>query len=234
MLAMPLGNKMYVETTDHVKIVGNFVLPDEDIMGACLLLHMMPATHVSFSAFQNVLAHAGVASYAIDLRGHGESILQTGNNTELEYHDFSDSDHQKSINDVIASYTHLIELTHITEEKTSIVGASIGANLALQFQASHPRIPFSVLLSPGLDYRGIETEPIIKNIIQNNQHTFLVASEEDSYSNETITTLHQLAPHHTTFRLLAGSEHGTAMFQDTHFMTEVIHNIVEYSNTPSS
>lgn len=224
---MPLRNKMYVETADHVKIVGDFVLPDEDIVGASILLHMMPSTRSSYSTFQNSLGNAGVASFAIDLRGHGESILQTGNNAMLDYREFSDTNHQKSIEDVISAYVQLRELTQISEEKTIIIGASIGANLALQFQASHSRIPFSILLSPGLNYRGIELIPILKKIINNNQHTLLVASEGDAYSHETLSTLHQMAPNNSVVVMLPGSEHGTAMFQDTQFVEKLILQIIE-------
>src|SRR3989338_6181878 len=153
--------KIFLTTKDGVKIAAN-LYPAESPKGWIVFSHMMPAVKESWNDLAEEFCGAGHESIAIDLRGHGESV-SSGLARELNYRNFSEEDHQKSILDLEATADFLIKEREAAAGKISFVGASIGANLSLQYISEHPEFKTAVLLSPGLDYRGVKTEPLAKN-----------------------------------------------------------------------
>lgn len=141
-----------------------------------LLLHMMPATKESWRDFALKLQTAGYQILAIDLRGHGESSGGPDG-----FNNFSDEQHQKSILDIDAGIEFL-EIKGVSRSNLVLIGASIGANLALQSLSGNKEIKKAILLSPGIDYRGIKTEPLMAKIFSD-QKVMLVGSNNDSQSN---------------------------------------------------
>ena len=113
----------------------------------------MPADRSSFATLQTALRERGISSLAIDLRGHGESTDQQGR--RLDYRNFSDAEHQQSAEDVKAALAWL-ESQGFPSNKVGIIGASIGANLALQAATRYSPLA-TCLLSPGENYRGVLT-----------------------------------------------------------------------------
>ena len=88
--------------------------------------------------------------------------------------------------------------------RLSIVGASIGANVALNY-ATQNDVKGLVLLSPGLDYRGVRGDIVL------NQPFMIVASQDDTYSAESaqeIASINQNA----NLVLYDNVGHGTNMF----------------------
>lgn len=142
-----------------------------------LLIHMMPATKESWRDFASKLVSAGYQALAIDLRGHGES---TGG--PKGYQRFTDVEHRSSINDVAAGAEFLASKG---VKELTLIGASIGANLALEYAAENHEVKRAVLLSPGLDYRGIATEPLMARLTAG-QAVLLVGSDNDSQSDSSV------------------------------------------------
>jgi len=132
-------------TTDGFEIAGTY--NPGSLPYGVVMIHMMPATRASFDGFAGELVEAGFHTLAIDLRGHGDS-------SGGDYQKFADEQHQKAIMDVLAAVDYLKRQN--PEMGVGFVGASIGASLSLQYAAANPA-EFVVLLSPGLNYRGIET-----------------------------------------------------------------------------
>lgn len=197
-------------TLDSVKIAADYYPASGQ--KAMVLLHMMPAAKESWQDFANRLAEAGIASIAIDLRGHGES--QGGPDG---YKSFSDEEHQSSINDVAAA-VEFLKNKGFAEENTSLAGASIGANLALQFLFQHPQIKAAVLLSPGYDYRGVITPPWARSL-QAGQAVYYAAATEDMRSSGNTAAgmsqgLYDLTPPEVKkeLKIFEGGEHGTDIF----------------------
>lgn len=136
---------VHLQTSDGINIAASYI-PGTVPFGA-VLVHMMPATRGSFDNFSQILAAAGLHTLAIDLRGHGDSAGG-------DYQSFTNEQHQKAIFDILAAVDFLQKQD--ADMKIGFVGASIGASLSLQYCAANPA-QFLVLLSPGLNYRGIET-----------------------------------------------------------------------------
>jgi len=140
------------KTLDNVYIKGEWS-PSPTTVGVAVLLHMMPADRKSWAAFQQVLQRHHIASLAIDLRGHGEST-KTEEGVALDYKKFTDNDHKKYLFDVAGALDWLGDKKY-TKDQIMIVGASIGANIAIWALEDEPALAGAVMLSPG-NYRGID------------------------------------------------------------------------------
>lgn len=201
-------------TQDGVKIIGNY-WPGSD--KAALLLHMLPSTKESWTKLAKALNNENISVLAIDLRGHGESRDKNGE--KLNFMDFEDSDHQASIKDVEAAIKFLEKKG---AKEIYIGGASIGANLALQYQAEHANIKKTVLLSAGVNYRGILTEPAALNIGEQ-QKVFLAAGTMDGNAAETAGKLSSLIRGRKEVEIYNASAHGTDLFDvDSGLINELV------------
>lgn len=208
-----------VQTADDVFIKGDWKAPVRAAR-AVLLLHMMPATRKSFAGFAAFLNKAGFATLAIDLRGHGESTAQ--GSKFLDYRNFTDHEHQASRLDVDAAVSYF-KKQGFEESGISFVGASIGANLSLDALHRYASSTHAVVLSPGLDYRGVRTDMAIQQL--NAQQKILIyAAVGDTYSAESSKKLQELNPKQSTLSLLTGSEHGTNIFaaQESKLFNEIL------------
>lgn len=225
-----MSERIILKTKDGVEIVGDYYsaektgAPFDYAQGkALVLLHMMPADRNSYKTFARKAKEAGFQSLAIDLRGHGESV--NSGKGKLDYNKFGDKEHQESILDVEAAVEFFAE-KGISPEKIYFIGASIGTNLALWHIAEHPEFKKAVLLSPGLDYRGIKTAPLAEKLNEN-QAVFLAAAEGDSYSAESARKLFDIAKSKKEIKIYGGSEHGTNLFKTNPELMEEITRFLE-------
>lgn len=141
-------------TKDGVNIVGNYYF-NKEAKFAGILIHQRPLTKESLNNLAKFLNKEGYAVLAIDLRGHGES--QESIFGKLNYNKFTPQEEKESIKDIEAASLFL-EKEGFSKEKQFLVGASIGANLSFQFLSENPQIKGVILISPGLNYRGIILE----------------------------------------------------------------------------
>lgn len=196
-----MPEKITLTTSDNLTIIGDFYASQDDKFA--ILLHMMPATKESWQAFAIKLTTAGYSCLAIDERGHGES-KQGG---ELRYEEFEPEEQQAKMLDVNAAFEWL-KAKGANESNTVCIGASIGANLALQWLKEHPKSKVAIALSPGLDYHGVLTKPAIAGLSPG-QLAILVASQEDVMSFKSNQRLHELNPNQTKVFEFQGLGHGT-------------------------
>lgn len=179
LIERPASKNMTIKTADSVNIAYDWY-PSTSlgrVRDYLILVHMMPATKESWQDFANFAQKQGYASIAIDLRGHGQS--EGGPNG---FRKFSDLEHQKSILDLEAAVDYL-KSQGAPADKIDFIGASIGANLSLQYLAEYPEIKKAVLLSAGLNYRGLETKPLIKKL-KGDQKVLAVSSRDDDNNAE--------------------------------------------------
>ena len=208
-------NKIFLSTKDDVKIAAD-LYEVENPAGWLVLVHMMPAAKESWTELAKNFQNAGYESLAIDLRGHGES-----DGGPKGYLSFSDSQHQKSILDLEAAADYLVKERQATSDKIIFIGASIGANLSLQYISEHSEFRGAVLLSPGLNYRGIKTEPLVKNL-RAGQKVFFVSSQDDGENAEENQKLHDLVP--------AGIEKEIEIYEAAGHGTTILENEPELKN----
>lgn len=201
-------------TDDGVSIVGTYYAPSsglKDSTPTIILLHMLGKDRSTWNTFASALSHKGYDVLAIDLRGHGDSIKQ-GSST-ASYQSFTENDFNKMTLDVKAAKQFLIEQKNAKPDRMAVIGASIGANIALNYAATlDPTIKIVILLSPGLNYRGVATSDTItkyKNPI------YIAATEGDSESAKDSQTLCTKINCGENLKIYSGSiSHGTNMFSE--------------------
>jgi pimeloyl-ACP methyl ester carboxylesterase len=191
--AVPTGVEM--PAADGLVLRGLFYPGPEKAAGV-LLLHMLGGNKEDWGSLAAALQAAGLAVLAMDMRGHGASG--------------GEPDWTAAQDDVRAMLDFLRAQPNVDPERVALVGASIGANLALTGCADHEACRTVVLLSPGLDYHGVTTEDEMPRLGE--RPVLLVASEDDSYSAQTARTLDGLAQGEHELEMYESAGHGTAMF----------------------
>ena len=169
-----------------------------------LLVHQLPANKESWQMLVPELTGKGHTVLAIDYRGRGQSA------GKLE----RPEDYQNIGLDVTAGLDYL---QNKGVQKTIIIGASIGANHALIVGAQDTRVQAVVLLSPGLDYRGVTTEEATAQI---KKPVLIVASQDDAYAAESSQKLAELA--HAELIMYKTAGHGTDLFVEKDLIPKIV------------
>lgn len=203
----------FLTASDGTKIAYNYVDGQPGKPGV-VLVHMLPSNKESWESLIPVLESNGYSIIAIDYRGRGESEGQ------LE----TPEDFQNITLDVNAAVEFLVEEGITT---IGIIGGSIGANHALLAAAKNERIKAAVLLSPGLDYRGVKTGDIAASFAK---PLLVVASNDDEYSAESAKTIHESAKGTKELKMYDDAGHATRMF----VKEDLIPKIVDWLNTNMS
>lgn len=171
---------------------------------AVILLHMLGRDRSSWEKLPQVLNSEGFGVLAIDLRGHGKSTQGT-----YDFKAFSAAEFKNMVYDVKGA-KQFVKKRGVTGD-IAIIGASIGANLALAYAAQDKDIQDIILLSPGQDYRGIGT------FVPNEQYRgsmLLVASQDDARSYADTEQLSKRANGPHSFHSYPDAGHGTDMLKE--------------------
>lgn len=198
-----MASSITLTTSDGIQLVGTYRYFSQSRLA--ILLHMMPATKESWNGISKALLERGYASLAIDLRGHGESTM----GGTLDYKNFNEEQQQAKRLDLEAAldWAHAqgFDDAHIV-----LIGASIGANLAIRALAEHASLPLAIALSPGLNYRGVRTDDAITQIRPNQKIVLVASDDDDRPSWDSVYELHRLNPS-TVLIQRHGLGHGTNM-----------------------
>lgn len=203
------------KTEDGVKIAGNYFRANYAQSPVFLLLHMMPSTKESWNSFASLLNKNGFAVLAIDLRGHGKSTDMNG--LILDYKEFKDPDHRGSMKDIAAAKKFLAGDNNVDITRMAIAGASIGANLGLWQASIDKDVRLLILLSAGLNYRGIMAQDLAPAYYGT---VYLLASEGDTNAAQSSRKLVNAFPGDKELEISAGNSHGTDMFQSEPYLME--------------
>ena len=142
---------------------------------AVLLVHMLSKDRREWRDLPDRIRDSGITALTIDLRGHGQS---SGSAQEL----------QAMVQDVRAAARWLATRPNVRSDAIAIVGASLGASLALLASADLPQVRAIGLLSPSLDYRGLRTDTgLIKRL--GARSIWLAASAEDPLALRTLRSI---------------------------------------------
>ncbi len=203
------------KTEDGVTIHATYYKPEVSKGNGVILLHMLRTDRSYWKEFAGALMNEGFDVVAIDLRGHGQSIDKNG--VKISWDRFSERDFNDMVLDVKAAKLFLQENE---VDRIAIVGASIGANTALNYAVDDSSIKTIVLLSPGLDYRGVKTEGSMKRY---NKSVLIAVSDEDEPSFSSSQRLFEIATGEKQLKVYSNAGHGTWMFGKTD-LKEIIIN----------
>lgn len=211
------GQKVSFLTDDGVLIVGTYYSPPssshQTTPKAVILLHMLSRNRNDWNTFASTLSNRsnGFDVLSIDLRGHGDSINQNGNT--ISFQSFAPTDFNKMILDIKAAKHFLVTQKNIPHNNIAIVGASIGANVGLKYAASDPSIKAVVLLSPGLDYKGVTTSDSIRKYT--NPIYIVTAGRDPIAGNDPQMLCNMINCGNHLMVYQDSNTHGTDMFSDS-------------------
>jgi acetyl esterase/lipase len=182
--------------SDGLTIVGIYYSAPVRPAPAALLLHMNGSNKESWKSFAPLLQAAGYNVLAIDLRGHGE----TGGGV----------DWTKAPADISEVLRQLRSLPGVDPSRVTIIGASIGGNLAIVGCAQTLACKSAILISPALDYEGVKTLDAVTKYGKN--PLLIVASRDDKPTGTDSVILDKAAQGNHTLKLYDGTVHGTNLF----------------------
>ncbi len=209
-------------TKDGVKIFGSLYLPGrtKGKVSAVLLLHQLGKDRRSWNVLIPNLLKEKYVVLAIDLRGHGDSTTFDGK--PYFYSDFSNSDYALMIEDVRSAVEYLKSRGEVRADRIGIIGASIGANLALQYASEDRNVRTVILLSPGENYRGLEILPFLE--AYSRRALLIVVSEKDTYSLVSSQKLkeHAVQASPCKLKIYPGGLHGTDLMNISNGLPSII------------
>ena len=210
-----LGHEESFLAGDGIIISALYVPAPDRSKTTFILLHGLGSNQEEWQGFAHKLISAGYGFLSYDARGHGESIKRK-DGLAITYQSFAnqgnDSDWFKMIDDLDKAVKYLTNIKGIPEKKIVLMGASLGANIALVYGASNTAIKPIVLLSPGMDYAGIRTESAVLQLSQ--RPVLIAASPADTYAFQSAQLLYQSIQQNRKAALLIGENafHGVQMF----------------------
>jgi dienelactone hydrolase len=173
-----------LDTTDDVGIIGTYYPTDQPHAPAVLLIHSILRDRSVWTDFATLLQHNGTAALAIDLRGHGESTrkLTPEGPVKIDMRELTGHDYQDMLLDVEAAIDWLQTQPEIDKKHIALIGESFGANVALRYAAINEDLAAVVVFSPGLNYRGVRTDDVIRQLGPIPFHIFV--SQNDAFAFE--------------------------------------------------
>jgi dienelactone hydrolase len=193
--------RVTIRTDDGVSLAATWYEPGARSAPAVILVHMLHKSRHDWESVATRLAAEGIGALTIDLRGHGES---TGTLQEGEAPDYTGL-----VRDVAAARRYLSSRPDVVQSRVGILGASIGANLAVLEAAADPGIASLALLSPSLDYRGLRIEAAMKKY--GSRPALLIASDDDPYAMRSSKDLQKAGGGTREIHQLSHAGHGTVM-----------------------
>ena len=196
---LPESETITRQAPDGVALVADFYAAPEETTDAPVIiaLHMLNSKRSAYEPIIPGLHAAGYAILNVDLRGHGES----GGSRDWE----------AAIADIADWLDWLNTERQLYENGLAIMGASIGANVAIITCAESQICQGAIALSPGLDYRGVRPETALVDGLAD-RSALLVAAQQDSSSATAIRQMFLNAQGALTARLVRGRAHGTRLF----------------------
>jgi pimeloyl-ACP methyl ester carboxylesterase len=205
--------RVELTTGDGLILVGSSYAPEKKEEGkppGVLLLHQMRGERQDWGDLPGELTGLGYAVLSMDLRGHGESTKgKDGKN--YDFRDFVRGEFPAMVDDALVAL-NFMRRELADPNRLGVVGASIGANAAINAAAEDDSVKSVVLLSPGLEYHLIQAGPALRTY---GGAVFLVASEEDRYAADGVRSLHELCMGECEMEMYSDAGHGTNMFAPT-------------------
>lgn len=217
------GKRVEITTPDGIILSGLYHPPTSRSQKTFILLHGLGSSQEEWQSFKDKLTAAGYGFLSYDARGHGRSNRDTSNR-EISYQRFgnpgANSEWQKMLADLGSAVAFLNNEKYTPSKKIGLAGASLGANVIINYAAGNKDIPLIVLLSPGLQYAGFESLKPLETLTK--RSILIAASPRDIYAYQSSILLHQRAQKNNTTVFMAGkSGHGVQMF-DGRFGNQLI------------
>jgi pimeloyl-ACP methyl ester carboxylesterase len=205
---------IFTSTADGLELHGTLFIPDTSgSFAVVILLHRYCEDRSEWLLdgypLATTLAEKGFLVLAFDQRGHG---LSTDGGAYILCGDPDPTEFAKTVTDVGDAVVFLATRPEADLGCLGIGGSSFGANAALLYGADDPAVDTVVMLSPGLDFMGLEPLPAVAGFEP--RPALAIATDGDAYSAQTVTQLDE-AGDHLNGQVYDGSAHGAPIFTET-------------------
>lgn len=166
------GVPVTFRSPDGVSIAGEYFESATRPAPAVVLVHMLSRSKGDWGGLPDRIRDAGMTALTIDLRGHGQSSGSAQGLSDM-------------VQDVRAAVQWLATRPNVRGDAIAVVGASLGASLALLAAPDLPQVRAIGAISPSSDYRGLRTDvALVKRI--GRRAIWLAASAEDPLALRTL------------------------------------------------
>lgn len=203
---LPEPREVRVEAEDGVALEGDLRSTDP-AAPLVVLVHQLGSTRAEWQPLIERLG-PGFNTFALDMRGHGESTRR--GDEELSYSRLERADWDRLAGDLRTLLGHLREEEGLQPRRVALVGSSIGSSAAIVAAAADPSVSAVVALSPGRAYRGIDA--ITPTAQLGERPLLVIASRLEAPSAEAASDMARIAPAGELL-LVEGERHGVAMFE---------------------
>lgn len=186
-------------TTDGVSLAASWGIPAKATNGV-VFVHMAGRAKEDWAPTAERLYRQGIAVVVFDLRGHGANVRGAPAPT------LTDDEARKMPLDVKAA---IAALASRGVKRVSLVGAELGANLAIAAAAEDPTVVSVILLSPGLVVRGVTALDAVKRY--GARPILFVASNDDPYAARSAGVLDSAATGEHALEVYEAAGKGTRM-----------------------
>jgi pimeloyl-ACP methyl ester carboxylesterase len=201
------------KTSDSWDIHGTlYYAKDGDAKRAVILIHMFGSDRTSFDplipVLHNELTDADIL--AIDARGHGKST-NLGTISKFKFI----GDYRAMTNDIGGAIEYFKFYRNMPDEYY-VVGASIGSTTAIRYGAQDPAIQRVVMISPGMNYKGVDITDELENYKKRLMVVAAAGDESSANDAKEVFRLSKSASEHKKLYIYNGtSTHGTDLFSET-------------------
>lgn len=193
--------------------------PQDEQAPLMLLLPMRSHDHESYNLFLDSLnsrlgsksSHPIPYVLAFDLRGHGKSI-NVGVKT-LSYSSMGNNEYAKIPGDILdLAVKYLSDKSYnIDSANVIVIGASVGANAAIQLTEILPAAKTVVALSPGENYLSLEPKEAAAKF---GGRMLIMVGQEDKYSASSSVQLVASNSKNIELEMFASGDHGTSIINN--------------------
>lgn len=179
-----------------------------------ILLHGINGNFTEWGDIPAKLVKAGYAVFAMDLRGHGKSI-RYANGRKKSWRKFGIGDWNmmpRDIDSILAFFAKSEDYPQVDTRRVSLIGSSLGANVALVAASrNRPSVKAIVLLSPGLEYKGLSATPAV---LYYQNPSLIIAGQEDPYASNSAETIYKWSQGPKSIRIYKDIGQGLDMMKN--------------------
>jgi len=169
------GQLVKIRTEDgRVLNATRFVVPGSPY--GAVLLHMYGGKRQDWADLQLRLRAAGISSIAPDYRGNNGS--GTARDAQRYGTQYAPLFHKLHL-DAFAAKKNLVANSQVNPKAVAYIGASVGTTTSMRACAKDSDCPVIVLLSPGLDYLGVNARPALRKVGKRGIPTLMTFAERE-------------------------------------------------------
>jgi len=182
---------------DGLGLVGDFY-PTVAENPTVILLHQLYTDRSSWTPYMASLRDAGINVLVVDLRGHG---LTGGEVNWIA-----------ATQDVQSWFNWLRTEAGVRPDAISVMGSSMGANLAIVGCGADVFCRSAIAISPGWEYYGLSVELALEEQLAN-RTALIIYAERDRYPAIGVPLMKDIASEQTQFIEFPGNAHGMNLYK---------------------